>query len=177
MNQSGFNLLKELYLNNDNRNILEDTLLYLDRFYRGRIIRSFTLEYGFICLNCFERYDTYYGQNRGDCCNFFCFHCAEYHFSRYTEIKQWEFHDCGGFYVSCDIIVSHSCYEITDVYSICYGNEELIQRINGEDYHKMNVHHDVKYYDDFYNGFCRDVVLRYGKGTRCYDLLTSWRVQ
>ncbi len=113
--ESDFNILRELYLNKENRNILKELLKYVDKTTSGKFMKSFLPKKGrsrSICLNCFN-----YDRNIYTCAcekNFkLCHECFEEHIDKYTKITGIEpsedtIEDAKYIYDFC-LELSHKC--------------------------------------------------------------------
>ncbi len=76
-----FNILRELYLKKDNRNILSEFLKYMSRTKRIYMTSAFGKNINILCANCFNCVIT---NEKSIDINMFCKICLRSHFNKYT---------------------------------------------------------------------------------------------
>ncbi len=102
MASNNFNLLRELYLNEYNNNILTDVISYLKRDTRYKIMKSFTDNDLGMCNNCFrtgtiltnqEQCELYFAYVKDEhCC--FCKECSTIHWNTFTSLSSYRIQTC-----------------------------------------------------------------------------------
>ena len=107
--EENINLLKEFYLNKENRNLLNELLKYINRSRRYTLMNAFQKREDYfksLCNNCFKQFKEGEGALwTGD--HEFCASCSLTHFDKYTEfIGSYQSSDCVSFafHHTCDIL-------------------------------------------------------------------------
>ncbi len=84
---NNFNIIRELYLNIENRNIIKEFLKYINWESKYSFIRSFIRTTSIICYNCYKKskklvpFCTYYEKEQVS----LCITCYEDHMNKYSE--------------------------------------------------------------------------------------------
>ncbi len=84
LKKMNFNIIKEIYLNKDNRVILESVIHYIKRNTRSKIgisFRDYGIKDAHICVNCFRLLEC-----KHLICTqrYFCYECSSEHYDKYT---------------------------------------------------------------------------------------------
>ncbi len=89
MDKSGFNIIRELYFNKENRNIINELLKYINRSLRTKFMSAvFSVsDIRFFCTNCFKFCTPRYSYC--DCVGLylFCYYCDIDHFDKYSKLE------------------------------------------------------------------------------------------
>lgn len=169
----GINLLKELYLDKSNRDILKEVLKYFTVRARIKISYSYIKDSSKVCNICFSSF--YRNAINLDCCYKVCLKCADDHISEYSEIRHWEEKWDRNFdkLEKVEIGFSHHCKNVGTSGKRIYNIKSLVEWINNEALDDVvnNNNKGSVYLDTFYDSICSQIIYKHGKGTRCYELL------
>ncbi len=130
--ENDFNIIRDLYLNKENRNLLDEFLKYLNRDVRYKFMINILKNTNWICKNCFVQSQMLYNTQCGGIDKpLFCGRCLCEHFDKYSE------------YLYCDYVqdsnlinirFSHKCdlYDTSNLIIKSAVNRFLIRFTNVE---------------------------------------------
>ncbi len=104
--ENDFNIIRELYLNKENRNLLNEFLKYLNIIELSYLSISISGETG-ICNNCFKYVSVYYQPDCIDYRGFYlCHECRSEHHDKYSKYSHSNLFSNNNICV----VFSHECY-------------------------------------------------------------------